>query len=365
MPAFGIRIPRFALGLLAAFALVWPGFAQMEPVPRPPAPMPVPMLPDLPKVPVAESLIVPLNTPNTEILVGAGLPPLPGSVADDYARELSDREKFRTITWRGDTFTLFPNTLLWAPAMAVHRDPRLQFLALSQSSGGNNNLDTSIGTTMGLIRAGIAGADLDYQLDLFGVVHTRLGSTDLMAADYRFGIPITWRRGWWQGTIAYEHTSSHLGDKFILRTQKQILFYAKDEIVAGLGRIIEDQFRVYAHIAYAYSQQLPDPRSVATNVFNLENTSQNRSRADIGFEWYNRCATGFGGTPFVAANLEVRGDQNYEPNFRAQAGWLFRNPSMRLGNARFFVEYYNGNLPYGQFYLQKETYLAAGFGFDY
>jgi hypothetical protein len=359
MPGFVNRRSRFALGLFAAFALAGNVSAQTEP------PLPMPMVPELPKIPAAGPPVVALDSPNTEVLAGAGLAPLPGSVADDYARELAAREKFRTITWRGDALTVFPNSLLWEPNIAVHRDPRLQFMALNQSADGNNNLDTSIGGTMGLFRADINGADLSYQLDMFGVVHTRLGSADLQAADYRFGVPITWRRGWWQGKLAYEHTSSHLGDKFILRTQREILFYAKDEIVAGLGRIIENQFRLYVNIGYAYGQQLPNPASTRANMSNLANTTQNRGRADIGFEWFDREATGFAGTPFLAANVEVRGDQNWSPNLRAQAGWLFRNPTQRMGNARFFVEYFNGSMPYGQFYLVKESYAAVGFGFDY
>jgi len=363
MPGYGYRIPCFALGLIAAILLAGNGHAQVEPVPPPP--MPMPTVPELPKIPTAETPIVPLNSPNTEVLVGAGLPPLPGSVADDYARELRDREMFRTITWRGDTFTVFPNTLLWEPAMAVQRDPRLQFKALSGTKYPEDNYDTSIGGTMGLFRANINGADLAYQLDIFGVVLTRLGASDFMAADYRFGVPITWQRGWWQGKLSYEHTSAHLGDKFAARTKRLLAFNAKDEIVLGLGRIFDNQFRLYGQLAYAYSQQLPDPNITAVNSFNLTNTTQNSTRADIGFEWFDRNATGFVGTPFLAANAEVRGDQNWSPNLRAQAGWLWRNPSMRMGNARVFVEYFTGNISYGQFYLEKESYAAVGFGFDY
>jgi hypothetical protein len=363
MPGFVNRTPCFILGLLASMALSGSGYAQMEPTVPPP--MPMPTVPELPKIPAAGPAIVPLNSPNTEVLVGAGLPPLPGSVADDYARELSDREKFRTITWRGDTLTVFPNSLLWEPAMAVQRDPRLQIKSLSGGKYSDDNIEASVGGTMGLFRANINGADLAYQLDMFGVVLSRLGSRDFMASDYRFGVPLTWQRGWWQGEISYEHTSAHLGDKFAARTDRLLAFNAKDEVVLGLGRIIECQLRVYGHLAYAFNQQLPDPNITATNSFNLKNTTQNSTRADIGFEWFDRKATGFAGTPFLAANVEVRGDQNWSPNCRAQAGCLFRNPSQRMGNARVFVEYYTGNIQYGQFYLEKESYGAVGLAFDY
>jgi hypothetical protein len=366
MPAFGSRILRFASGLLTALALGVPAFAQTEQPPPVPMPLPVPTPPELPKVPATDPPVIQLNTPSTDILTSPiGLPPLPGSLGDDYATEIADREKFRTTTWRGGVIKEFPNSLLWEPAMAVRRDPRLQFLYINNPKYPEDNLDTSIGGTMGLFRAQIDGADLAYQLDMFGVVQTRLGARDFMAADYRFGIPLTWQRGEWQGKIGYEHTSAHLGDKFEARTDRLLAFNAKDELVMGLGRIMYNQLRVYGHLAYAFNQQLPDPNNTIDRVINLDNTTQNRSRADIGFEWFDRKATGFGGTPFVAADFEVRGDQNWSPNFRAQAGWLFRNPTQRMGNARLFVEYFTGHIPYGQFYLEKETYLAAGFGFDY
>src|SRR4051794_40354291 len=110
MPVFGCRILRIALsGLLTAFALGVPAFAQTElPLPTP-LPVPMPPAPELPTVPIPEAPLVPLNTPSTDILTAApGLPPLPGSVADNYEQELRDREKFTTTTWRGGTIREFP-----------------------------------------------------------------------------------------------------------------------------------------------------------------------------------------------------------------------------------------------------------------
>ena len=71
------------------------------------------------------------------------------------------------------------------------------------------------------------------------------------------------------------------------------------------------------------------------------------------------------GTPFAAANVEYRGDQNFHPNYTIQAGWLWRNPTQRLGNVRVFVERYDGRSPFGQNIALREQFTSVGFGFDY
>ncbi len=323
------------------------------------APAPAQFLPEIPKVPgVAGPQPLPPPRP-IETLTNAPpqpLPALPGSVEDQYQRELRAREELTARTPEGNIFTFLPNTLLWEPALAVKRDPRLQLLATNlKNYKGNFTLDTSIGGTMGLFRYEFPGSDTSVQLDMFGLVLTRLSPDDLMAADYRFGLPISWQRGWWSGKIGYEHTSAHIGDE---QQQARGLFtrsFAKDELVLGLSRIFYEQLRIYGHLAYAFNFQVPD----------VESTTKHRSRADIGFEWYDRKPTGFWGTPFVAGNVEVRGDQGGKSNLTVQAGWLWKNPYQRFGMARVFVEHYRGQSPYGQFIRDRETFTSFGFGFDY
>ena len=131
--------------------------------------------------------------------------------------------------------------------------------------------------------------------------------------------------------------------------------YAKDEFVDGLGRFLTENWRVYGHFGYAFQLVAPG----------LEDTTSARMRFDVGTEWYLRDALGPTGTPFAAANVEWRGDQSYETNVTLQAGWMWRNPYMRLGQFRLFVEYYKGRSPYGQFSSVKESYTSVGLAFDY
>ena len=318
-------------------------------------------VPDIPKVPTPtlppprpiETLTNP--APATFHAIDP-LPPLPGTVADELDQELRYREELTTFTPEGNRFRFLPGTLLWEPPLAVKKDPRMQFLATSlKNYRGPYTVDTSIGGTVGLFRYDFVGSDTAVQIDIFGLVITRLSPDDLMADDYRFGLPITWRRGPWSAKIGYEHTSAHIGDEQLQARGLVTRSFAKDELVFGLSRIFYDQLRIYGHLGYAFGFQVPD----------VTTTTEHRSRADLGFEWYRRCPTGFAGTPFVAGNVERRGDQDGTTNFTIQVGWLWKNPYQRFGTARVFAEYYSGRSPYGQFIQDRESFYSAGFGFDF
>jgi hypothetical protein len=352
--------------LLAGPAAAQPGsvappppnsFAQVQAQDPPPvvprsSPLPLPTEVLNPPLPPAPSPAVTLTQP----AFADPLPPLPGSVEDQYLKELNDRRQFQTGTWRGTTVTVLPNSLLWEPPLAVKKDPRMQALASNlPNSQSNRTFDTAIGTTVGLIRGEFEGADFAAQVDMFGVVFTRFSSADLLLADYRFGVPVTFRWNWWQAKVAYEHTTAHLGDDLIRATGRQTENFAKDEVVLGVGRYLYDNLRVYGQVGYAFSFQVPG----------LEGTTRERTRFDLGAEWFLRCSTGWTGTPFAAANVEFRGDQQFDSNYTFQAGWLWRNPTQRLGTCRVFAEYYYGRSPYGQAIQNRERITGIGFAVDY
>jgi hypothetical protein len=280
------------------------------------------------------------------------LKPLPGSLEYSFEQELANREAQRLIIWNGTTIQNFPTTLLWEPVYASKREPRMMIGGTNyQNYVNDRTLETSIGTTIGLWRITPPGHDWAFQVDLFGVVHTRLSPQDLMAADYRFGVPITFRWEDWHGKIGYEHTSTHLGDEYQRNTGVLPYNFSKDELVTGLGRYFLDRsLRVYGQVSYAFSQDLlNDP---------------NRFRFDSGFQ-YVVPNWGSSGSPFVAAHADFQGVLGFNPNINLQAGWLWRNPTQRLANARVFVEYYRGRSPYGQFAFVREDFYGVGAALDF
>ena len=342
-----------------AFGLGWAGGVYAQPLPEiPKAPAPTASTP-LP-APTATQAAPPLLSAEAPMMVAApGERAIPGSLLDDFGQEYEARKGFRTYTWRGTALTVFPNTLLWEPPLAVKRDPRMMFTASDlKNYRSSYSVDATIGGTQGLLRLQPEGADLAAQVDIFGVVNTRLSPDDLMLADYRFGLPISWKRGWWHGKVGYEHTSAHFGDEYIASGQTfGVPSWSKDELVLGLGRYFGEQqnLRVYGHFGYAFQFVVPG----------VEDTNATRTRFDLGFEWFARQPVGLTGTPFVAANFEWRGDQDNNTNMNLQAGWLWRNPFQREGMFRIFAEHYRGRSPYGQIFLTNESYTAIGIAFDY
>ncbi len=353
----------FGLCLFLCTGLL-PG-VQAQPLPAIPQPTsPLGEATRLQTTPTPESLAVSvpgLNQP-TPLTTWAENPviqeqrPIPGSLLDDFTTEYEARRAFRLYTWRGTAISALPNTLLWNPGLAVKRDPKMQVTYSDlRNYRSSNTVDASIGGTQGLFRLAPEGADFETQLDIFGVVHTRLSPDDLMFADYRFGIPITWRWGWWQGKIAYEHTSAHLGDELIASQGRFVRSWSKDELVLGLGMFVTDNLRVYGNYGYALQFVVPDVLA----------STRTRSRYDIGAEWLPHCPTGFAGSPFGAANAEWRGEQNFTPNITLQAGWMWRNPFQREGQFRIFVEHYRGRSPFSQDFTTKESFTSIGMGFDF
>ena len=288
--------------------------------------------------------------------------PLPGSTEDQVETELAARRLFRFCTWWDTRFTLFPNSLLWTPPLASKIEPRMQALVSSLDNyQGSSTLDTSIGGTVGLFRWEPAGLDFAYQFDIFGVVHTRLTPDDLALADYRFGLPLSWRWGVYHGKVAYEHTSAHLGDEEIRALKiTNISGYRRDEATVALGRYFDDCVRVYGQAAYAFGRSVPQPLAPLPQL-----PKPDPWRFDLGAEWAPLVPTGLAGRPFVAAHAQFRGDQSYKPNFNAQAGWMWHNPYQRLANFRVFVEYYNGRSPYGFEYQTREHFYGVGIAGDF
>jgi hypothetical protein len=214
-------------------------------------------------------------------------------------------------------------------------------------------LDVDIGNTVGLVRVEPPDSALRLQLDIFGLVATRISQYDfLVATDYRGGLPVTFAYGPWHGKFGYEHTSTHLGDETIARTGRASFDYIKDELVFGLGRwVAADTLRVYGVVGWAFFMDVPG--------------TSDPFRFDLGFEWYRRRATGPRGQPFAAGNVDFNGAVGYNPSLSLQAGWQWRNPDRRLSQLRVFAQYYVGRSPYGQFFQDRESWFGVGIAADY
>jgi hypothetical protein len=298
--------------------------AHEEPVP----PAPKPFLPQTTTVP-----------PNTET---------PASVLT------CQEAPVEASTWfAGHTLTGLPPTLLWQPPMASPYAPRMGVMMTSLSnSTTTRTIDTAIGGEFGLVRwAASDGVGLQFQQDVFAVVFSRFSNEEAFtAADFRFGLPLTFAYDNWHWHIGYEHTSTHAGDDFIQNTGILRYRLIRDELAAGVDYVFWNQLRIYGEYGYAFYLQNP--------------AGGPPGRFGWGLEWSKRETTDWYGQPFAAFDMAVRGDENYTLNVTTQVGWQWRdsasNRSLRVG-----LEYYTGRSPFGQFNQVRESYTGVGMWFDF
>jgi hypothetical protein len=259
------------------------------------------------------------------------------------------------LPWGGYRLVVAPNTLLWQPPLANQHEPQMFVRPTSLSNPTTRKtLDTAIGGTAPLVRLAPDLLPSDgVQLDFFAVVFSRFaGYNTLVDADYRFGLPITWASGDWQGKLAYEHTSSHIGDDYLRRhPEASKRGHIRDEMVCGLAYRFWDQLRVYGQFGYAMGLTTAGP--------------PRRDRYDVGVEWSRQVWTGWIGQPFAAIDLDIRGDEQYTPNLTAQAGWQWFRPGALPYSMRVALTFYDGRSPYGQFFDRHEQWYGVGFYLDW
>lgn len=213
--------------------------------------------------------------------------------------------------------------------------------------------DIALGGRVGILRYGNLGETNPegYQLDIEGAGLPRLDleeEHDLVSADFRFGIPFTYRQGPWQAKLAYYHLSSHLGDEYMIKNPSYVRYnYSRDVAVLGLGYFVTDELRLYGEAGWAFACDVGEPWEF-----------------QFGFDYAPAYATGLRGAPFVAANGHLREEVEFGGNLVFQAGWAWRGG----GPGRLFrlgFEYFNGKSRQFEFFDQFEEQLGLGLWYDY
>lgn len=299
------------------------------PPPLPPMPMGGPYLPDSA-----------FGTARSTQIQG------PVGVMSEFSRWFHD-----TLLW-GDVpyeYVPIPGSLLWKVPLANPREPR--FYAKFFELDGGSYIDTAIGAQFGIGRVAPKGVvDEGLQLDVFGVVFTRFDPRRfLTAADYRAGIPLTYKKGPWSTKLSYEHTSTHIGDEYSQAFNVKQVPLVLDEVVLGLSRTLGDHVRLYGQYGYAFNTA-------------KQTNADRRSRFDLGVEYRHYEDTGPVGRPFLAYDMDLREYQDYRVNSTFQAGWQWTKDGRSI---RLAVEVYDGRSQFGQFYLDSENYVGFGAYFDW
>ncbi len=254
-------------------------------------------------------------------------------------------------TW---TWQLLPAGLLYRSYLAGTREPRLGTTWQYQRHDGWQ-WDSTLGARVGVLRFG----SLDdawpegVQLDAEGAAFPRLNMEehrDVDNVDFRFGFPLTFRRGRWETKLAYAHYCSHLGDEYVLRhpgSLAQRLNYVRDSVVAGLGFRPVPSVRFYSEADWAFETD------GGAKPWHFQ----------FGAEYSPIHTVALGGAPFAAVNCRLREEVDYSGSFVAQAGWQWRGRSGQL--FRLGAHYFNGKSDQGQFYNAFEEQIGAGLWYDF
>ncbi len=252
----------------------------------------------------------------------------------------------------GWSLQFLPDGLLYPAYLAGGRESR--FASQWIHERGHGWLwDAALGGRVGMLRLGTSDAvrPEGWQLDIEGAVFARMDlelDRDMVGADYRFGIPMTFRHGWWEAKFGYDHISSHLGDEYMENNpQARRINFVRDCVIFGLAVRPRPDVRVYGEAGWA---------------FNFDGGSR-PWEFQFGVDYSSPDRSGILGSPFVAVNGRIRQEADFSGNVTLQAGRQWRGQSGHL--LRLGAHYFNGKSEQYQFSTEHEEQLGVGMWYDY
>ena len=245
-----------------------------------------------------------------------------------------------------------PETELFAPLLADPRQPRFsmsyqhynssnaqEFAAASVALGEYFGLATGLFGDYGSSQIGIQAA-------VFALFNLDAPSSDLINADYWFGLPISYRRGPWSYLVRLYHQSSHLGDEFILGNPGVNRVNLSYEELEGLVSYEWERWRIYGGGGYlVHSEPELAPKQV-----------------HAGAEYIH---PGAAGKFDLIAAMDVRASEElgWDSSRSYQVGFEFKRSTSR--RVRLMLEHFSGHSPNGQFYPEPLRYTGLGLYFGF
>ncbi len=251
-------------------------------------------------------------------------------------------------TWQ---WTFLPQGFLYHTYWASAAEPRLS-TQIFESFGDGPYLDSSIAGRIGFVRFGERYSEEGFQIDLLVGAKLRQDvddEMDMVGTDYRYDIPLTYRRGQHAWKFGFYHVSSHTGDEFLIRNPGYPrLNYYRDSLYLGYSYYMFPELRLYGEMDYAFSRDVSKPWQL-----------------QFGFDYGPVHPTRIHGAPFFALNVHLREEVNWGGNVNIQGGWAWRGEGLGAGTLRTGPYFYNGKSPQFSFYNQSEQQLGWGLWYDF
>jgi hypothetical protein len=229
---------------------------------------------------------------------------------------------------------------------------RGQFRTLDDPSGRDTNIGSvGLGDSIGVVRWNGSKPGEGVQFGVVGSIFAQfdLGtpSSDLINADYIFGLPLTMRRDGFSTRIKLYHQSSHLGDEYLLR-----------------GEDIQRENLSFESIELLLSQELGPLRAYAggERILRREPDTLAAQLVHAGLEFRTGSA---GPLRFVtAADVKATEQHDWSPATSVRVGVEVGKSASGGHPTRliaFMLELYEGPSPYGQFFQDDIDYIGLGF----
>ncbi len=253
-------------------------------------------------------------------------------------------------TW---TWQVLPPGLIYRSYLAGPKEPRFAGHWANLSGDENEVWDVTLGGRIGVLRYGTRDPlwPEGWQVDIEGAAFPRLSldhQRDLIATDFRFGVPLTYRRGPWETKFGYYHLSSHLGDEFLeSHVDAERINYVRESLVWGVALRPTAALRFYGEAGWAFY------RDGGAEPWELQ----------VGVSYAPGYPTGLAGSPFFAVNGHLWEEVDFGGNVVVQGGWAWRGASGHL--LRAGVHYLNGKSNQYQFFRRHEEQIGLGLWFDY
>jgi len=251
-------------------------------------------------------------------------------------------------TW---SWQILPDGLLYSSYLAGPKESRLGYVWSYDSYGQGWVNDATLGARVGILRLGTDDEFMPngLQLDLEAAAMPRLSGfneLDLISADYRVGVPLTWRDGPFQAKLAVYHISSHVGDEYLIsHPEFQRINYFRDAIVLGGGWFPFPDLRVYGELGYAFRTD------GGAEPWEMQ----------FGWEFAPTRPTCAHGAPVVAMNAYLREEVDWGGDFTVMAGWAWRGKHLFRAGLQYTV----GETTQWEFLGNSEQLLGFGIWYDF
>ena len=283
-------------------------------------------------------------SPGPTLLESAPAPSPFQSSVGSYGVDAADED------WRGQWL---PPGLIYRSYLAGMKEPRLAVMGTHDTDEGWL-IDAALGARAAICRYGTTDPvrPEGWELSIEGAAFPRMsphGEREMIATDFRVGMPLTFGVGRFQTKLALYHLSSHLGDEYMLSHPGFTrINYSRHAIVWGNSCFLTDDLRVYEEAEWAfYNDGGSEPWAF-----------------QFGIDYSPAKPMGhFRGAPFVAINAHLREEVDFGGNLVVQTGWQWRSRSGQL--CRLGMQYFTGKSEQFEFYRRTEDRLGFGIWYDF